>query len=342
MFKPLTSYWHDFIHKPQNMVDSVDPETSALFPHTKTLTSAPHTPTKLSKQKSLSQLPQFETARPVFLRKKSTKAAIERLTARCNDSSGRKKRGVKFGADYSSGSEDESDTDQKVSRPWMAKRASTVESAVSGATLVDEDEDLALPRLHISKEKAKITRQMAKADDPVPEYSDFEDNIAEDKLEDRSSPGWKPDFLRKRSPEPGHVPITKGFTQLPKSHEIASSQAQSSSSPSIPLRSVPATQSLIKAIDRVVQAQEAAYGHSTLDHAPSSTNVSSEFSGIMMASPKATHPVRPGLPTHKTSDAPLEAGMPRPTADAGVNPTIQRDHRWQNFWREVKEKATER
>ncbi|EIN12345.1 hypothetical protein PUNSTDRAFT_81513 [Punctularia strigosozonata HHB-11173 SS5] len=340
-FKPLSSYWNNFLHKNNPMVKEPNAEAVAMYADTKALLSTPQTPIKLSKQKSMSQPPQFQATRPGFLRKKSTQAAMERLVTRANDGRRRKDRGVKFGADYSSESDDDSDHDSpKVQRPWLGTNVSAVDSTASVTTLVEDDEDLSVPKLNVGKEKARIKRNLGKPDDPAPEYSDFEEDIVEDKNADRKSPEWEPEFLRKHRASIGKAPVPRGFTPSAPSHEPTSSQANSSSSQSTstPLRPVPATPSLIKAIDRVAKAQEAAYGLSMSDHALSSTNVSSEFSGIMMPTAKPGT-VRPGLPAHKSSDAPLEAGMPRPAAipDSDTN----KGHRWQNFWREVKEKAAE-
>lgn len=128
--------------------------------------------------------------------------------------------------DLSSDSDSEDDLDKKYPLRPFAQRASTSGSSV---TAVSERARGKLPK--IGGEDG--------------DYSDAEAYPVLSKAQSRDTPGWKPGFLV-RSETPGVAPGTTGLAD-----RLAA-----------PPGAVPATPSLIKAIDRIHKAQTSAYASS--------------------------------------------------------------------------------
>ncbi len=179
--------------------------------------------------------------------------------------------------ELSSDSEDERDSFPR--RPWL-KHNST---ASTDATLVDAKQSRGFDAkgLDYDKELAKL-QALGKARDiqkgSIPEYSDHEDE--------------QPDKSVGASSATSHTAVA----QL--------SPSVSSHPGHIPLAPVPATPSLIKALDRVAIAQKQAFGS----------------------------------PAAKTDGLP-QASLP-PSADhVPLESRAVHTGRWQDFWREVDDKA---
>ncbi|KAG8818295.1 hypothetical protein FRC17_010880 [Serendipita sp. 399] len=135
-----------------------------------------------------------------------------------------------------------SDDEQRyIPRPW-AKRKDT-QASLSGATLADGASATSKGK------RAKEEKDLEQGIELV--YSDGESaSTSRPKDHARDAPGWTPEFI-KRSSIGGRKEIGTGT-------ELDMKRSSPSSSP--PPGAVPMTPSLIKALDRVSQAQNEAYG----------------------------------------------------------------------------------
>jgi hypothetical protein len=267
---------------------------------------AKHQHRRLSTAKAgLDSPPAFEYApRPGFLQKKSTRRI----------SGGRKREGIKFrpleDADASSDSDSDADgtlTKASVAKPWLAHATSAASlSAASGTTLND---DLARGKgdskdngeLDVAKERAALAaRKAGAADDGAPDYSDYESDGGSAasharRRASRGQPGWQPDFLRGGS---------SGGLTTPRGSAGAGAPSVLSSA----ARSVPATPSLIRAIDRLAAAQASAYG----------------------------------FPAVADGGGDPAVTVPHPPAPAAEEELGAEGERRAGFWRDVKAKAAQR
>jgi hypothetical protein len=243
--------------------------------------------------------------RPGFLKKKSTK----RIPAPASNS-GRKREGVKFrplsaveGLSSDSDSEDER-LKSPAGRPWNGRLNSAAASlsAASGTTMNDE--------LDVTKERAALAKQRKSGVDGPVDYSDYEsDGSSHRKQVNRGQPGWSPEFIRRVSQRGSHGTIgSRGLTS-----NAGSTVGGSTPTTPATLRSVPATPSLIRAVDRLAAAQEAVYGP-----------------GKGLGSGYGFPAI--GIPVPSNLNG--EMVVPNPPAGAEDN-----GERWASFWRDVKDKA---
>jgi hypothetical protein len=232
--------------------------------------------------------------RPPFLKKRSTKPRIEK--------SFRKREAVRFRSAEELSS---SDSDSDSGPAWSSAGRS------SSATLI-----------------TPLTPPSRVKTDTALEYSDYEDNQdAKDKnapsSPKRGEPGWSPVFIRKaslartassssRSSSTGGL-TTPGSDTRSKTSGLttpgsgpASTRSSTSAKlapPGSPLRAVPATPSLIRAIERIERAQGDAYGFPVAH--PSNAD-------------------KPGSPVT----------MATPETDKE-----EREEQWARFWKDVKDRA---
>ncbi|KAJ7578107.1 hypothetical protein C8J56DRAFT_969013 [Mycena floridula] len=193
----------------------------------------------------------------------------------------RSKEGVKFKPGEMS-SDSESDDDMVPARPWLARpgrpgrpglRAQTSMSSTT-PTLVDND----VPEIDYDTEIKKLKSRSGLGDGEVPEYSDYEEDVTTARplgLKQQRPLGLKTALPALRSSQTTAVP------------------------PSPPLGAVPATPSLIKALDRIAVAQKEVFGDA---------------------------PRSPG------GDSGKSPGREGPTSPS-------REARWDGFWKDVGVKA---
>ncbi|KAJ7489469.1 hypothetical protein FB451DRAFT_1024640 [Mycena latifolia] len=193
---------------------------------------------------------------PAFL-KKGRSVAPARFQARM---AGKKRGAVKFrpvGHDGLSSDEDEEDdpfrspqrspTSPKLQRPWLRQKmsmASTTPTLVDDASAKGKDIDF-------DKEMERVRgAKKRNADSEAPEYSDYEEDVtsmgaAKDASKDKD---WSPGFMQRHRSAANAV-----------SSSASQRTAVSSNTKSPPLGAVPATPSLIKALDRIAVAQKDAF-----------------------------------------------------------------------------------
>ncbi|KAJ6551495.1 hypothetical protein B0H19DRAFT_1157919 [Mycena capillaripes] len=224
---------------------------------------------------------------PAFL-KKGRSVGPARFQARAG---GKKRGAVKFrpvGGDGLTSSEDEDDdplspTSPKVQRPWLRQKM----SMASTATLVDEGSPKTKD-IDFDKEMGRVRGAKKRhVDGEAPEYSDYEEDLTNLATKDGGGKDkeWSPGFLKR------HRSGANAMSSTASQRTAVTSLNSNSKSP--PLGAVPATPSLIKALDRIAVAQKDAY-----------------------------------------SDAPAE-GMP----NAGTPREEYKGARWDDFWKEVRDKA---
>ncbi|KAK7050406.1 hypothetical protein R3P38DRAFT_2864492 [Favolaschia claudopus] len=200
---------------------------------------------------------------PGFL-KKGRSVRNERFQARM----GGKKRGaaVKFrpiGEDGGLTSSDEEDdplsplSPTKAPRPWLKQKMSM---ASTNDTLVDDDS--ARDPLDFEREMGRIKKKTKWGKDEAPEYSDFEEDVVTAaKDPNNKDKEWSPGFMKR------HLSSTA-------SQRTA---VNPSSNKSPPLGAVPATPSLIKALDRIAVAQKDAFGDKPRDGMPAPGSPKEEY-----------------------------------------------------------------
>ncbi|KAJ6504256.1 hypothetical protein C8R47DRAFT_1174810 [Mycena vitilis] len=236
------------------------------------------------------------TQSPAFL-KKGRSVGPARFHARSMAGKNRGRGAVKFRPGEHDGLTSDEDDDEeddplspgspKVQRPWLRQKM----SMASTATLVDEPSSSPKSRdkIDFDKEMGRVRAKQKKwgADGgEAPEYSDYEEDVTSLALRDGGGgkdKEWSPGFLKRHR---------SGATNALSS--TASQRTAVSSTANAPKGAVPATPSLIKALDRIAVAQKDAYSDAD------------------------------GLP---------EAGSPRDE---------YRGPRWDDFWKEVRDKATPR
>ncbi|KAF7324766.1 hypothetical protein MKEN_00518400 [Mycena kentingensis (nom. inval.)] len=188
---------------------------------------------------------------PAFL-KKGRSVGPTRFQARMP---GKKRDGVKF-KPVGGLSSDEDDDDplnsppvsptSKVQRPWLRQKMSM---ASTTPTLVD---DARGKDLDIDKEMKRIRNVKGGKDGEAPDYSDYEEDVtSHGNSKGGNDPDWKPAFLHRHS----SAAKSNGFSSTASQRTAVSS----SNTKSPPLGAVPATPSLIKALDRIAVAQKDAF-----------------------------------------------------------------------------------
>jgi hypothetical protein len=298
-FRPLSySFWNRFFGRqkaaePLLTNDIVFPREDDLKSRNLQSIASPFSKmydTKPQSVTSLSQSQPFNLYKgPGYLKKQGRLSTEGRLQTR----TGKRKEKVKFGEAYSDASSDsDSDGDLRKSpltpsdniRPWL-KDSRSVSSNLSGSTTLNGGEESGGGGKKGIKDNGSHD---------APEYSDYEEDVTAHvarvkRRVSRDQPGWSPDFMKR------HV------SQNTPSSNSSSHQTPMSSTP----RAVPATPSLIRAIDRVALAQQEAF---TLGQASKSSDGSSVK----------------GLPNIKEEQVKFKGA------------------RWDDFWRDVKAKAGQR
>jgi hypothetical protein len=244
-----------------------------------------------------------------------------RSQARLKARAGRKE-GAKFRplTDLDESSSSDSDDDTKVPmtpdsvRPWLKVRTS-FKSVTSESAIVNGNEGGEMGKLDPEAEGIKLGRikaglgktgRVAENDGEVPDYSDYEEDVTAhasraQRRVSRGTPGWSPEFLDRH--RPGNTASGSGSGSEATSRRTTLPEA-------VP---VPATPSLIKAMDRIAVAQKEAFAKLE--------------SGEGLA----------GLPP-VTLPRERQEGLTKAAKD--VTPTKKaRGARWEEFWREVREKA---
>lgn len=211
---------------------------------------------------------------------------------------GQKRGAVKFRpvgeAGLSSDEEEEDDpfrspprspTSPRVQRPWLRQKMSM---ASTTPTLVEDGAGNGKKDIDFDKEMGRVRgakKRAAEGDGGAPEYSDFEEDLStlasKGGSKEKDGKEWSPGFLNR-----ARSGTTNGGSSSP-------SQRTAVSAGSPPLGAVPATPSLIKALDRIAVAQKDAF--------------------------------KPG------------EGMPEP--NVGAPREGFKGARWEDFWRDVKDKA---
>ncbi|KAK7464203.1 hypothetical protein VKT23_006369 [Stygiomarasmius scandens] len=197
-----------------------------------------------------------------------------------------------FQSDSSDDDDDEEIVKGKAQRPWLKQSPSmtstatavSVSSPTSGKAKNQHAKDDGVD-LDYEKEMERIKEYRAKQGD-VPEYSDYESDLGSPVKEKGNGEAWTPGFIRRASQRSGSGSGSQGAsvkagsnastsTLVPPSPTTTSASgppALGQPTPTSPsagppaflsgLGAVPATPSLIKALDRVALAQKDAYSGS--------------------------------------------------------------------------------
>ncbi|KAJ7083717.1 hypothetical protein B0H15DRAFT_911772 [Mycena belliarum] len=139
-----------------------------------------------------------------------------------------------------------SPTSPKLQRPWLREKmsmASTTPTLVDDASVKGKD-------LDFDKEIERVRGAKNRGREEAPEYSDYEEDVTATKHKDNKAgdKNWSPGFLQRHRSGTG-------------AHSSASQRTavSASATSSAPLGAVPATPSLIKALDRIAVAQKDAF-----------------------------------------------------------------------------------
>ncbi|KAF9468531.1 hypothetical protein BDZ94DRAFT_1183248 [Collybia nuda] len=232
--------------------------------------------------------------------------------------SGERKR-IKFGGDLSSDSSD-SDSETSKVRPWLKQKASLTASS-SSPTMVNGFEP---STIDYDLELAKLKKDYVKAGrgEEVLDYSDFEEDLgslgAPRKEWERVVSPWSPRFIKRHS---------TSTSMRSGTGDSGTGSGVSNLNVALPLGAVPATPSLIKALDRISVAQQDAFS----------------FGAKSMTPPQIYPPSHVNVAKRKHR---LD-GMPR--AEEFVSSDEENGHRqkemdqkasqWEHFWKDVGAKA---
>ncbi|KAL1685576.1 hypothetical protein GGG16DRAFT_129328 [Schizophyllum commune] len=321
-FQPLQSAWDRMLHGKRTAGEKEIIFPDEGFQDTKhSVPSTPTSPTKLSKHTLLPQhhklspqhhpllpLPQQSQFRlnPECLKKPRSQPKLRGF--------GRKPReAVKFrpfGKDISDSDDEEGDvldTPPPPARPWLQSRPS-FSSTNTTATLVDHNTVALVDHvddreLDAAAERVKIRNKLGT---DSPDYSDYEEDVT------TTAHGGSEEWRRTSS----------------GGGRVSSSGGHSSATLTSPLGAVPATPSLIKAIDRIQQAQKVAF-------APDGMPGVSEDAGSF--SPTVPGPRMPqhGLITPQQALATPQQTLATPHQGLA---TPQKEH-WDGFWKDVRDQA---
>jgi hypothetical protein len=212
---------------------------------------------------------------PAFL-KKGRSVGHERFQARM----GGKKRGcaVKFrpvGGDPGLSSDEDEEGDPlspmsptKAPRPWLRQKM----SMASTTTLVD-DASAKGKDIDFDKEMGRVygAKKRIADRDEAPEYSDYEEDVTNLASRDGKDKEWSPGFLKRHRSGVNAVSSTASQRTA-----VASSKSDSRAPP---LGAVPATPSLIKALDRIAVAQKDAFSDAPADGMPAPGSPQEEYKG---------------------------------------------------------------
>ncbi|TFK39065.1 hypothetical protein BDQ12DRAFT_682957 [Crucibulum laeve] len=336
-FQPLTSFWDRMfavsaLSTPTSSKDVIFPSDADM----KSKSIAPITTHmnigKLQKgalPRTNSTHPEFELpVTAAFLRKKSRACEKHRFR--------KDRKPVKFGAidDLSSDSEEDEENVKKRVRPWLLSDQPSLSFSSSTPTLVNgvssrgsrelKDVDEVVQNLDYDKELEALKKAKG-GDDVELEYSDYEEDLTNlsPNRRARGETGegkWSPGFLqRHQSPPTSHMPPPGAVP-------------------------VPATPSLIKAMDRIVLAQRDAFGPVVESAVPPNPYVP-----VLRASTAPSLMRKPdGMPRTMSSPISIQArkdakdeedGDDELAIEEGIKKRKGRSPRWEDFWREVRTKA---
>lgn len=272
-FQPLQSMWDRVLHgkpspKGKEIIFPDEEFQDTKYP----IPSTPTSPTKLHKLAAFPPAQSQFHLNPECLKK-------PRGQPRLHGFKRKPREAVKFrplgDANSDSDSEDELDKPPpQPTRPWLRPRPSLA-STHTANTLVDDYEqfDPALEKIKINTKKGTDT----------PDYSDYEEDVTATKE-------WQAGLLAKRS----------GSLEKQRSASGGGQSSATLSAGTPPLGAVPATPSLIKALDRIKEAQKVAF-------------------------------VPDGMPRMASSDGRLSPKRQGPA-------TSQKEH-WDGFWKDVRDQA---
>lgn len=218
-------------------------------------------------------------------------------------------------------------------RPWVVLRNSTE----GGRTLVDEGVgkdgagDSGVWEKEQERESDRIRRMKLVRDEEggVPEYSDYEEDVTNSRRE-REGDRWSPGFLRRHRSARGNETDS---TKTESDRTAVASEGRGVRVPvtplgggpgSSPMAAVPATPSLIRALDRIAVAQQVAFGAR-----PAEDVVAARGEVV----------VRPGLPPSKSSEAGSADGLPKVRRKDVEGGEGYKGPRWDEFWNDVREVA---
>lgn len=254
-------------------------------------------PVKLQKRNSTSKLPGSFEAPPIYLKKTRSQRARKLPSRRNRDP-------LRFGSPVSNLDSDSDSNDTKGPLGLMSERPRLAKGPSSVGFLASSKKAESIDSIDVEKELAKMKDTLGSKYASL-DYSDFEeDDVTSAATKSRDVPGWSPDFLRRHKESEG-----SSTTSQRTAIDVTIPPAFSSDPPE---GAVPVTSSLIKALDRLALAQQAAFG-----------------------TPKL---LRPGLPPTKSSEVAAVSGLPKPqfpVADVQDHPGAQ----WDSFWKDVKVKA---
>lgn len=288
-FAPLTSFWSRHFgpgdaHLSTDIIYPVDVDLKQPIP----------SPIRLQKYRRNSQ--GFQSSAPVIPLPTETPQFLRKFRAKGH----RAKRGretIKFSPlhvdDFSSSDED---CEEKPSA--IMRTVSRTDSSVTLTNLDQRSKDSSTNTLDVDKEKLRISQAKShfQIDDEfsAPDYSDYEEDVTSGKIDElasRDSQTWTPSFIRRHSTKLAETPSREAHAVGPRIGTTAIDRSQpwpaasSDASPTPAFASVPATPSLIRAVERVSAAQQAAYSPS----GPPSIPTASALQGSPTAN-DASHP----------------------------------------------------
>ncbi|KAF7377735.1 hypothetical protein MSAN_00196500 [Mycena sanguinolenta] len=188
---------------------------------------------------------------PAFL-KKGRSVGHERFQARMG---GKKRGAVKFRPVGEVGLSSDEEDDDPLSPTSPTKPPAAVVAAEDGKDL------------DFDKEMARVRAAKKGKTDEAPEYSDFEEDLTNLPTKDVKGKDWSPGFLQRHRSGNAVSSTTSQHT------------ATSSNPKSPPLGAVPATPSLIKALDRIAVAQKDAFSDTPPDGMPDPSSPQEEYKG---------------------------------------------------------------
>lgn len=259
------------------------------------------------------------SAFPVLLKHPSTAQfkPEQEVKRKAKDITGRRgRKPIKFRGPLSSDSSlsdsDFSDTDKF--RPWLNQKASMTSST---PTLVDEhlhvhpslDYDL---NVEFAYQKKGYVKAGGGTGGDLSDYSDYEEDLGlqQQAIRRKEDVGnnWSPGFLNRHS-----------------SSSVNASVGGRNTNGALPVGVVPATPSLMKALDRVSEAQREAFGVAGVGGLP--RNIPRVSGGVHLPSPSLAPKARAD-------------GLPRVEEQAADNDDLEQNKPgWDDFWRDVTEKA---
>ncbi|PPQ97818.1 hypothetical protein CVT26_012919 [Gymnopilus dilepis] len=354
-FQPLTSWWDKFFPSPTSTApfakdilfpSDADMKSKLPFPVTMHNMGSSGKLTKGDKDQG-AELTRVPTSVELLKKKRSSKAKKGGWKFTHADTKDRKERKpIRFG-ELSDDSDSDDDLDdmkkpalssssasaspvieqKDVQRPWNLSNAHHSYSASSTPTLVAGHRAVSDPRLDTletldyDQEIAQLKEKRKKAggnDLDDLDYSDYEEDItAPRKQKDMSghnaAAAWSPAFLKRHQSQQGEQTPVQGVP--------------------MPMP-VPATPSLIKAIDRLATAQREAYGSAGLPGSPVPVQAPAVRSSSPHAQSKSGSPRgrRASLEDAEAGAVGVPHGTPAPKKS-------ERAPRWEEFWREVRVKA---